>query len=149
MVAHEDSHLATLTVERSIWINAPRERVWQAITSPEALMQWYGDYWEFSSLELGAEIKFGSPDDFMIATIQALDAPHRFVIRWPPQEGYHDIAMQTTYTLSEENGGTRVVVTETGFEALPDDIREHRYQQTAKGYETVLEGLKHYIERSL
>ena len=29
-----------LTVERSIWIGAPRERVWQAVTDPEQLAQW-------------------------------------------------------------------------------------------------------------
>jgi uncharacterized protein YndB with AHSA1/START domain len=29
-----------VTVERSIWIAAPRERVWQAVTDPELLVLW-------------------------------------------------------------------------------------------------------------
>jgi uncharacterized protein YndB with AHSA1/START domain len=29
-----------LSVERSTWMNAPRERVWQAITDPEQIAQW-------------------------------------------------------------------------------------------------------------
>jgi hypothetical protein len=54
----------------------------------------------------------------------------------------------TIFRLEEENGGTRVTVTETGFEALPDDIRQERFDSTAKGYETVLAGLKVYVERT-
>ena len=51
---------------------------------------------------------------------------------------YHSIKMFTTFLLEEENSGTRVTVTETGFEALPDDIRQQRYNSTAEGYEKVL-----------
>ena len=29
-----------IKVERSVWIDAPRERVWQAITDPANLPQW-------------------------------------------------------------------------------------------------------------
>ena len=39
--------MSELKVERSIWVNAPRERVWQAITRAEEIRQWWGsDYWE-------------------------------------------------------------------------------------------------------
>lgn len=136
-----------LTVERTIWINAPRERVWKAITTQEGIRQWWGgDEWEFSGLEIGAEIKFGEPDDFMIAHVDAVDAPRLFRIKWPPQEQYHSIEIFTTYVLEEENGGTRVTVSETGFEALPEDIRQKRFDSTAQGYATVLADLKKYIE---
>lgn len=39
-----------------------------------------------------------------------------------------------------------MTVTETGFEALPDAIRQERVDKTAEGYATVLEGLKAYVE---
>lgn len=136
-----------LTVEHNIWINAPRERVWQAVTQAEQIRQWWGgDHWEISKLEVGGVVKFGDPDDLMLATIEVVEPPHQFSIQWPPQPQYHSIPVFTTYVLNEENGGTRVTVTETGFEALPDDIRQQRYDSTAKGYATVLEGLKQYIE---
>lgn len=136
-----------LTVECSIWINAPRELVWQAITTTEGLHHWWGeDYWEITALEVGAVIKFGEPDDLMLATIATLEPPRRFSIAWPPQPQYHSIAMFTHYTLEAENGGTRVTVQETGFEALPDDIRQKRFDSTAQGYATVLASLKAYVE---
>jgi uncharacterized protein YndB with AHSA1/START domain len=135
-----------VTVERSIWINAARERVWRAVTESEQIRQWWGDYWEITALEVGAAVKFGDPDDLMLATVAVMDRPREFAIQWPPQPQYHSIAMLTTYRLEEENGGTRVTVTETGFEALPDDIRQKRYDSTAKGYETVLGDLKAHVE---
>lgn len=135
-----------LTVEKTIWINVPRERVWRAITQSQEIMQWWDDYWEISALEVGAVVKFGTPDDFMIATITVVDPPRQFTIQWPPPPQYHRIEIFTTFLLEEENGGTRVTVTETGFEALPDDIRQKRYDQTAQGYTTVLESLKELLE---
>ncbi len=137
-----------MTVERSVWINAPREKVWQAITEADQIMKWWGggDLWEIEKLEVGAGVKFGEADDQLLATIAALDPPAKFSLRWPPQEAYHNIEVFTTYELTEENGGTLVKVSETGFEALPEDIRQKRFDQTAKGYETVLAGLKNYVE---
>lgn len=135
-----------MTVERSIWINAPRERVWKAITTSEQIRQWWGDYWEITALEVGATIKFGEPADLMLATVAVADSPREFKIQWPPQEQYHDIEMFTIFMLAEENGGTRVTVTETGFEALPDDIRQKRIDSTASGYEKVLAGLRAFVE---
>jgi uncharacterized protein YndB with AHSA1/START domain len=135
-----------MTVERSIWIDAPRERVWQAITTSEQIRQWWGDYWEISSLQVGATVKFGDAADPMLATVAVAEAPREFSIQWPPQEQYHHIEIFTTFLLAEENGGTRVTVTETGFEALPEDIRQKRYDSTAQGYETVLADLKAFVE---
>ena len=141
--------MSSVAVERSIWIAAPRERVWRAITEADQIMRWWGgDHWEISALEVGGQIKFGDPNDLMIARIAALEPPRRFVIEWPPQEQYHSIAMFTSYVLEEENGGTRLTVPETGFESLPDDIRQQRVEQTARGYAQVLESLKAYLERA-
>lgn len=138
--------MATLTVERDIWIAAPRERVWRAITNADEIMQWWSDYWEIPTLAIGGTIKFGTKDDPMLATIAVLDPPREFTIAWPPQPQYHDIPILTRYVLVEENGGTRVTVSETGFEALPDDIRQQRYDSTAQGYATVLANLKRLLE---
>ena len=134
-------------VERNIWINAPRERVWDVVTDAQQLQQWWGDYWEISALEVGATVKFGDPADLMLATVAVVDPPHVFSIQWPPQSQYHMVDMTTTFTLEAENNGTRVTVVETGFDGLPDDIRQKRYEQTASGYETVLAGLKSHVEQ--
>jgi uncharacterized protein YndB with AHSA1/START domain len=147
--ARSADQLEPMSVERSIWIEAPQEQVWRAITEVKHINHWWGgDYWEIAALEVGATVKFGDPEDLMLAAIAVLDAPREFSLQWPPQEQYHSIAMFTTYRLEEENGGTRVTVTETGLEALPDEIRQQRIDSTAQGYATVLADMKAYVERS-
>jgi uncharacterized protein YndB with AHSA1/START domain len=140
--------MRTSTVERGIWINAPRERVWEAITTAGQIQQWWGgdDRWEISALEVGGIVRFGDPAEFMTATITVYDPPRQFRFDWAPQAQYHGIPMTTTYLLNEENGGTRATVRETGFEALPDDIRQARFDSTSAGYEQVLSDLKRFVE---
>src|SRR5690606_36809667 len=132
MEAHEMAE--ALTVERSVWINAPRERVWQAITDAEQIQQWWGDYWDIPTLEVGATIKFGNPCVLSMATFNVLDPPPQFTLHWPSQPQYHSSPIRTIFVSAEENAGTRVTVTEAGFEARPDDVRQTRFAQTAQGY---------------
>lgn len=134
------------TVERSIWINAPRERVWKAITDDKQLQQWWADYWSIPVLQVGATIKFGTEDDPLMATIAVFDPPREFGIHWTPQPQYHSVEMTTTFTLEEENGGTRLTVKDTGFEGMPDDIRREQVKRTNEGYTKVLAALKAMLE---
>ena len=47
-------------VERSIWIDVPRERVWQAITDPAELAQW------LLPPALGAQLRRDSNDTILL-----------------------------------------------------------------------------------
>lgn len=137
-----------LSVERSIWVAAPRERVWRAVTDAAQIMEWWGgDRWEIPTLEVGAPVMFGHLDDMIHATVAVVDPPREFAIQWPPQEQNHESTIVTRYVLEEERGGTRVTVTESGFEGMPEEIRQQRFDRTAKGYETVLQSLKAFLER--
>ncbi|HWQ15589.1 MAG TPA: SRPBCC domain-containing protein, partial [Roseiflexaceae bacterium] len=69
-----------LTVERSIWIDAPRERVWQALTDPEQVARW------LLPPELGAQMKRDADSTLLvcmggteipIALLEAAEAPRR------------------------------------------------------------------------
>src|SRR5262249_22152466 len=52
----------SFAVERSIWIHAPRERVWTALTDPVQVEQWFspGTSWTLTGLQVGG--KLFSPD---------------------------------------------------------------------------------------
>ena len=48
----------SVAVERSVWIAAPRERVWRAITEAEQIMQWWGgDHWEIEVIGWGDDAR--------------------------------------------------------------------------------------------
>lgn len=130
-----------IAIERSIWIAAPRERVWQAVTDPAQIAQWFAPGTSFS--QNGNKICVRIDEmDIEVALIELVDPPRQITTRNLP-----DRSMTTTYTLEEENGGTRFTVTETGFEALPEDVRKEHLDQNGKGWETVLENLKAHVER--
>lgn len=133
-----------LAVERTIWIDAPRERVWQAVTEPEEVAQW------FLPPMLGAQMKRGENGRVMVvmgemgvpvATYDGLNPPRQATSR-----GYPDGQVATTYTLEEENGGTQVTVTMSGFDALPGESGRERLAPSSDGWEKALANLKAYVE---
>jgi uncharacterized protein YndB with AHSA1/START domain len=143
--------METLAVERSVWVAAPRERAWSAVTEPEQLNRWYATYyhWEIPALEVGATIKFYNKDkntDMQLATIEVVDPPRQFTLRWQPDREYPAMTLVTTFMLEEENNGTRVTLIESGYESMPDDVRQQWLDEVGKGYAMSVENLKAYLE---
>jgi uncharacterized protein YndB with AHSA1/START domain len=137
-----------LTVERSIWINAPRERVWRAVTESASITAWWGDPWDITALNVGAPIRFGAEPDVIIAAIETLDPPSEFRVRWPRNQHF-PADMSTTFLLADEDGGTRVTVIEAGYEGLPEEMRQKRMDSSARGYAQVMDDLRAYVERGV
>ena len=129
-----------MIIQRSIWIAAPRERVWQAVTDPAQIAAWFAPGTSFSQNGNIISLRVGE-DEREVALIEVFDPPHQLTTRSLP-----DRALATTYTLEEENGGTRFTVTETGFEALSEEARQARLDQDDQGWIMVLENLKAAIE---
>ena len=129
-----------ITLERSIWINAPRERVWKAVSDPAQITQWFAPGTEFSIKDNTIAILMnGAYVD--VALIEVNDPPRELTTRSLP-----DRILATSYLLEEENNGTRFTVIETGFELLPEDQRKQRLEQDSGGWEMALENLKAYID---
>jgi uncharacterized protein YndB with AHSA1/START domain len=142
--------METLAVERSVLIDAPRERVWQSITDPAQLEQWYapGCPWEIPALQAGATVKFHNTDtDIQLATIEALEPLKQFTLRWQLDPAHPGITLLNSFLLEEENGNTRVTVSQAGYESLPDGMREEQLRQDADAYTAIAESLKSYVER--
>jgi uncharacterized protein YndB with AHSA1/START domain len=139
----------TLTVERSIWIKAPRERVWRAVTDPQQLEQWYakGCPWQIPVLQVGGTVRFYNTDtDIQLATIEVLDPPRQFTLRWLPDPAMPEAALLNTFLLVEENDGTRVTVIQSGYESLPAETRQQWLDADTSAYTTIVENLKSYLE---
>jgi uncharacterized protein YndB with AHSA1/START domain len=142
--------METLAVEQSVLINKPRQHVWRAITDPAQLEQWYapGCPWEIPALQVGATVKFHNTDtDIQLATIEALEPLHRFTLRWQLDPAHPGITLLNSFLLEEENGNTRVTVSQAGYASLPDGMREEQMQQDANAYTAIAESLKSYLER--
>lgn len=128
-------------VERGIWINAPRERVWQAITQPDQIQQWFspGTPWVVTALEAGGKL-YAVGYESQTGIIEVIDPPQRFSYRYELLSAGTLLSFVTTYTLDEENNGTRVTITETGVEAPTEG------QGSGRGWGMALDNLKAYLE---
>jgi uncharacterized protein YndB with AHSA1/START domain len=145
------SRMEKIAVERSIWIAVPRARAWSAVTEPQHLNQWYATFyhWSIPALEIGTTVKFYNKDDdtdMQVAKIEVVDPPRQFTLRWQPDPNYPAMSLITSFLLEEESGGTRVTIHESGYEWLPDDVRQKWFDATAGGYTLSMENLKAYLE---
>lgn len=132
--------IETKVVERSIWIDAPRERVWKAVSEPEQIASWFAPGTTFSFNDNKISVLIG--DTMMeVAIVVVFEPPHKVSTRNLPE-----MTLTTTYTLDEENGGTRFTVTESGYELLSEDERKKRLEQDSAGWEMALKNLQAYID---
>jgi uncharacterized protein YndB with AHSA1/START domain len=96
-------------VVREVVFEASAEEVWEALTDPERLQEWFANDVEFE-LERGGTFRW---DDGEVreAVVEGFDPERRLAIRWwdpaSPEES------EVTFTLEEVPEGTRLVVTET------------------------------------
>jgi uncharacterized protein YndB with AHSA1/START domain len=142
--------METLAVERSILINVPRERVWRAITDPAQLEQWYapGCPWEIPDLQPGTTIKFhNTATDIQLATIEVVQPLREFTLRWQLDLMHPGLTLTNKFRLEAENGDTRVTINQTGYELLPDNIRQEQLDQDTEAYIAIAKSLKNYLER--
>lgn len=136
----------TIAIERSIFIRAPRERVWQAITDASQIARWWQHEWEIPSLEVGGIVKFGMESEAIIAKIATLDPPREFAIEWPAHPDYNAIPVISRFILADEAGGTRLTVSESDYGPLDAETLRKRITQNLNGYRQVLDDLKAYLE---
>jgi uncharacterized protein YndB with AHSA1/START domain len=136
--------LDKITVERSIWINAPRERVWQAVTEPEQFQRWFLAALPWATLKRDAAGTFivgmGEMEN-AVSILEGVEPPRKVTSRSLP-----DRQLATTYTLDEENNGTRITITMIGFESLPEDARQDRVRVSGAAWDEALQNLKAFID---
>lgn len=133
---------ATLEIQRTIVVNASRERVWKAITTPEKISQWFEKV-SFDGLEAGAPMTMTEHREITmeVALVEPMD---RFGWRWKvmPPDPTMTLVVFTLETVPE---GTRVTVRETGFDALPADLLQKSYQNNNEGWDAKIADLAAYL----
>jgi hypothetical protein len=106
-----------------------------------------GTAWKLTALEVGGRLFVPDPetgDETYVQVIQLVDPLHRFVTHsLPASPGSSEV---TAYLLQEEGDGTRLIITNSGYELLPEDGRWSAMEQNAFGYGMMLENLRAYIE---
>jgi uncharacterized protein YndB with AHSA1/START domain len=142
--------METLAIQRSVLIAASPEVVWEAITEPKHLEQWYapGCAWDIPTLQAGATVKFyNTPIDVQLATIEVVEPLREFTLRWQLDPMHPGLTLTNTFLLSPENDSTRLTVSQAGYESLPEGMRQEQLSMDEEAYTAIAESLKEYIER--
>jgi uncharacterized protein YndB with AHSA1/START domain len=139
----------TFSLERSIWIKASLEQVWQAVTDPAQIEGWFspGTPWQLTALKVGGRLFAPDADtgaEKHTQIIETLEPPYRFVLRTPTDaEGKSEM---TTYSLLAEAKGTRLTITHAGYEHKGEISRWGAMEQNTFGFGMVLQNTKAYVE---
>jgi len=145
------------SIEREIHVEASPDIVFDVISSPEHLQEWWPDEATFDPVP-GAtgELVFGTDDDprAHVAAITVVDAepPRRFSFRWAQPEGAvatESNSLLVTFELTPAGGGTLVRMTETGFRETGWEIAvlEETYRDHVSGWDFVIPRLGAYVTR--
>ena len=144
-------------IERSIEVEAPLARVWKAITDHEQFGEWFQVKLEgpfaVGEVSLGQMTYPGYEGFKWEATVEVMDEERLFAFRWCPygdRPDLEEVSQNTTlveFRFEVIPNGTRVVVTESGFSALPDDgYRLDTLRQNSEGWEEQVQNIKSYVE---
>ena len=143
-------------IDRTIEINAPPDRVWRALTTAEELSAWFQVRLE-GDIVPGTEIWMTSVHPqhggqrFRVRFTE-MTAPRRFVWEWHPGEVDPNVdyarepRTTVTFTLEPAGRGTRLSVSETGFDEISLARRAKVYKDNSQGWAEVLLWLQKHAE---
>jgi len=155
-------------IEKTVTLKAPRDRVWNAIVDSKQFGTWFGvDFPQAfapgakmtgritptkvdAAVAKKQEPYTGRPFDI---TIDKIEPMRLFSFRWHPfaiDEGYDYSKEPTTlveFVLDEVPGGTRLVITESGFDRIPLERRAKAFEANDGGWTAQAELIAKYLAR--
>jgi uncharacterized protein YndB with AHSA1/START domain len=146
--------MAADRIERDVLIEAPIDVVWEVISRPEHIVHWFSDEAELD-LRPGAEglLTFEMKDANQPAAyhlrFEAVEPPRRLAFRWAYPRGENPRpgnSMLVEFTLTAEDGKTRVTVVESGLDLVPwpDDEKQGYADSHSNGWARHLGRLSAY-----
>jgi uncharacterized protein YndB with AHSA1/START domain len=155
-------------IEKAAVLDAPLARVWRAVSEAPRFGRWFGVEFD-RPFEAGRELTGrivptavdaevaklqephrGKPFAF---TVEAIEPMRRIAFRWHPfaiDPAVDYSAEPTTlieFTLAEAEGGTRLAITESGFDRIPAQRRDEAYRANEGGWTHQLALVAKYLAR--
>ena len=131
------------TIEREIHIEASPEVVFEVVSSPQHLREWWPDEAELPAVPGGAgRIRFGDVERggaWVQFTVVDAVPPHRFSFRWTHAEGETAAvgnSLLVVFELEPAGDGTLLRMTESGFREMgwDDALLEQQYGEHVTGW---------------
>jgi uncharacterized protein YndB with AHSA1/START domain len=142
-------------IEKSVFLRARRPRVWQVLSDITEFSEWFGV--EFNgAFEPGARLegKVTNPGYQHLRAevlIQEVEPGKRLSWQWHPHaiDPNRDYSWEpmtlVVFELTDVAGGTRLTVTETGFDKLPEERREEAYRGNEEGWSKQIDSITRHM----
>jgi len=154
----------TDVIEKSTLLRAPRSRVWKAIADSKEFGAWFGMTVEgpfvagrtvegrIATTQVDADVaKQQEPYVGMrcVLIVERVEPETLLSFRWNPgvdgEPGPDAPTTLVTFQLSDEAGGTRLTIVESGFEAIPLDRRAKVFAENEGGWEMQLSLIARWV----
>ena len=139
-------------IEREVVVAAAPERVWEIITQAEHVGKWFGDSAEVDLRPGGTIVLHFDNYGTQYGTIEKIDEPRYFSYRWNPgvtgEKPSNADSTLVEFTLTPQEGQTRLRVVETGFSRLSrnESERDEQFESNSDGWAKKLRDLLEYVE---
>jgi uncharacterized protein YndB with AHSA1/START domain len=143
-------------IERSIDIAEPLDRVWRALTDHEEFGAWFRVRLDgpFATGEVSrGRIAYPGYEHLKWeARVVAMEPPRLFAFTWhpyavdPDQDYSNEPPTRVEFRLEAAGEGTRLTVTESGFDALPAERRDEALRMNQGGWEQQVGNVKAHVE---
>ena len=144
-------------IERSVVINAPRDRVWRALANAEEFGTWFRASLAGQTFEAGKRTqgKITVPGYEHLAfdiVVERIEPKDLFSYRWHPYPSDPKVDYSkeeptlVTFTLKDAPGNaTLLTVVETGFDKVPPHRRAEAYRMNSGGWEGQMRNIVRYV----
>jgi uncharacterized protein YndB with AHSA1/START domain len=146
-------------IEKQIELKAPVSRVWRALTDHREFGEWF-------RVKLDGPFVVGEVSRGQItwpgyehvnweATVQKMEPERLFSYTWPHIGSFDKADFPKDYTgapttlvefrLEATVGGTLLTITESGFEALPGDLRGEAFRRNDGGWSQQMKNIEIHV----
>jgi len=146
---------STDRIEKLVNLDAPRSRVWRALTDVKQFNAWFGSALT-GTFAPGAEVKgnltFKNYEHVVMTIwIETMEPERLFSFRWHPygiEAGVDYSAEPTTlvsFTLEDAADGTKLTIVESGFDAIPESRRAKAFSMNSSGWDGQVKNIQKFL----
>jgi uncharacterized protein YndB with AHSA1/START domain len=142
-------------IEKTIELKAPVDRVWRALTDAKEFGTWFRVALDTPFVEgerAHGHVTYEGYEHLRFEVkVVAMDRPRRFAFTWHPYavDPAVDYASESPTTveflLEQTQTGTRLTMTEKGFEGLPAHRRDEAMRMNDSGWSTQIENIRAHV----
>jgi len=149
---------STDRIQKHVTFDAPRSRVWRALTDVQQFNTWFGVDLETPftpGAEVSGNVRFKGMEHMRMSIwIDRMEPEDFFSFYWHPYAVEEGVDYSTepktlvTFTLEDEGDGTHLTIVESGFDAIPESRRAKAFAMNTGGWNAQAENLRKFVEVS-